>query len=120
VDDRQAVIEAVRDYWDGWFEGDPARMERALHPALSKRGVGLPGHEVTAPMTAPDMVGWTREGEGVATRPADSGYDIAVNDLYHDIATVTVTSAIYREYLHLARTAEGWRILAATYTNVRD
>ena len=33
-----AAIEAcVRDYFEGWFDGDAARMERALHPELAKR-----------------------------------------------------------------------------------
>ena len=44
--------------------------------------------------------------------------DITVNDVYDQIATLTVRSAIYREYLQLVKTAEGWRILNALYMNV--
>ena len=35
--DRTAVIGVVLDYFEGWFSGDAARMERALHPELCKR-----------------------------------------------------------------------------------
>jgi hypothetical protein len=40
--------------------------------------------------------------------------------LYDGIATVTVYSGIYREYLHLVQTADGWKILNALYTRVRE
>ena len=35
--DEAAVVSAVLDYFDGWFDGDAGRMERALHPGLAKR-----------------------------------------------------------------------------------
>jgi hypothetical protein len=39
----------------------------------------------------------------------------AVRDYYEGIASVTVRSAPYYEYLHLVRTREGWRIANALY-----
>ncbi len=76
VDERttaeQAVLSAVLDYFEGWFDGDAARMERALHPGLAKRSLGRDGRtldEITA--------GWmsTRrdEGSGVNETPATAG-----------------------------------------------
>jgi hypothetical protein len=121
MDDEDAIVATVKDYWDGWFDGDAERMERALHPALAKTGVrvdasGLP---ITAAMTAEDMIGWTRDGDGVAEKPADPASEITINDIYHQIATVTVRSGIYREYLHLVKTPDGWKILNALYMRVR-
>jgi hypothetical protein len=122
MDDQDAIIATTRDYWEGWFDGDPERMERALHPDLAKTGVSTDpaGQQATETMTAEQMIGWTRDGEGVANRPADFRYEVTVNDVYHEIATVTVHSAIYREYLHLVKTADGWRIRNALYTRVKD
>ena len=37
--DNEAIIATVMDYFEGWFDGNPERMERALHPNLDKRGV---------------------------------------------------------------------------------
>ncbi|SNT64388.1 Putative lumazine-binding [Asanoa hainanensis] len=120
MDDRSAILATVRDYWDGWFAGDAERMTGALHPDLVKRGAAIDGTlgKLTGVMTADDMTRWTREGEGIATRPVDTTYEVTVDDVYDQIATVTVRSAIYREYLHLVKTQDGWRILNALYTNV--
>jgi hypothetical protein len=41
--------------------------------------------------------------------------DVQVEDLYGDIASVTVRSAVYREYLHLVRTSAGWKIADALW-----
>ena len=122
MDDKSAIVATVRDYWEGWFGGDAGRMERAVHPRLTKTGVVLDasGPRITGSMTAADMIGWTRAGEGVAQKPADTAVTIAISDLYHEIATVTVHSGIYREYLHLAKTPAGWKILNALYTGTRE
>ena len=120
MDDQGPIVATVRDYWEGWFDGDRDRMTRALHPELVKRGAAIDGTSgtLTAVMTAENMIGWTHEGEGIATRPSDATYDVTVNDVYDQIATVTMRSAIYREYLQLVKTADGWRILNALYMNV--
>ena len=122
MDDRDAIAGTVRDYWEGWFDGDAERMERAVHPSLAKTGVVIDtsGPRITRSMTADDMIRWTRAGEGVAEKPADPAFEITVNDVYHEIATATVRSGIYREYLHLARTPDGWRILNALFTRMRE
>jgi hypothetical protein len=95
-------------------------MRRALHPALAKTGLGpdASGQRISRPMTADEMIGWTRDGEGVAEKPADFTYTITVNDTYQGIASATVHSGVYREYLHLVSTPEGWKILNALYTRV--
>lgn len=66
------------------------------------------------------MIRWTRAGEGVAEKPADAAYELTIDDIYHEIATATVRSGIYREYLHLAKTSDGWKILNALYMRVRE
>ena len=120
MDDRAAIVETVTNYWEGWFAGDPDRMRLALHPRLVKTGAGISGPDnlLTPAMSADQMVGWTRDGIGVAAKPDDPAYEIVVNDVYHPIASVTVHSGVYREYLLLGLTPEGWRIVKAFYTNV--
>jgi Putative lumazine-binding len=113
--DTQPIIATVLDYFEGWFEGDATRMERALHPELAKRGVKA---GVVHSMTAPQMIGWTRDGEGPREKPADPAIRITVTEVFQDIACVVVHSAIYIEYLQLARTPAGWRIVNALYMRV--
>jgi hypothetical protein len=107
-----AVAATVRDYFEGWFDADPVRMERALHPALAKRTQeGDPDVRTT---TRERMVEATAAGEG-RLAGADRTLEITVVDAYQSIATVVVRSAVYREYLHLVRTGDGWRIVNALW-----
>jgi hypothetical protein len=105
-------IEAtVRDYFEGWYDADVDRMRRALHPALAKRSL----HEGDVRSTTRDrMVELTEAGEG-RSDGADRTLEISVLDVHGDIATVVVRSAVYREYVHLVRTDDGWRIVNALW-----
>jgi hypothetical protein len=108
--ERAAVVATVLDYFEGWFEGDAERMERALHPALAKRGPEL------RTVTKEQMVAWTDAGEGKAVDPGPGRrIDVSVVDVHGDIASAVVDSDVYREYLHLARTDDGWKIVNALW-----
>ena len=113
----EAITATVMDYFEGWFDGDAARMGRAVHPDLVKRGVraAATGAQLSAPSTAAQMITWTSDGEGKAERHADLAIKVRVDDVHGEIATATVTSAVYIEYVQLVRTAEGWRIVSALY-----
>ena len=115
--DNKAIIATAMDYFEGWFDGNAERMARALHPNLDKRGVrtGTTGVLLSDSRTAPQMIGLTRDGEGKAERPADLAIKVRVDDIHEQIATATVYSAVYIEYLQLMRTAEGWRIVNTLY-----
>ena len=108
--DRAAVVATALDDFEGWFDGDAERMERALHPELAKRGPGL------RTVTKDEMVAWTAEGEGKGVDPGPRRrIDVTVVDVYGNIASVVVDSDVYREYLHLVRTDDGWRIVNALW-----
>jgi hypothetical protein len=115
--DNDAIIATAMDYFEGWFDGDAERMARALHPDLDKRGVNVDttGGQLSDSRTASQMIGWTRHGEGKAERPADLAIKVRVDDIYQQIATATVYSAVYIEYLQLMRTPQGWRIVNALF-----
>jgi hypothetical protein len=111
--DAAAVKQTVLDYFEGWFEGDPARMERALHPELVKRSLerNASGGESLRTITAPMMVEATAQGGAKENHPGELRIDIEIEDILGDLANVTVRSAVYIEYLHLARGADGWKIV---------
>ena len=116
--DEAAVVAAALDYFEGWFEGDATRMDRALHPGLAKRSLSQGDPESTDPssLTKERMVELTGAGGGKGESP-DGGLriDVEVVDLHGNIASVVVRSAVYREYLHLVRTDEGWKIVNALW-----
>jgi hypothetical protein len=112
-DNGEAIRAAVLDYFEGWFDGDPERMRRALHPALSKRSYGEDRARTPAlsSLTADQMVAWTALGEGRTDDPDDRATTIEVVDVSRTIASATVRSGEFVEYVHLVQTAGGWRIV---------
>jgi hypothetical protein len=110
MDDEAAVVAAALDYFEGWFDGDVQRMDRALHPDLVKRSSG----EKLSVTTKERMLELTAAGDG-AEDGKDRRLDVSIEDLHGDIASVTVRSAVYREYLHLVRTRDGWKIANALW-----
>ena len=108
--ERAAIVATVLDYFEGWFDGDAERMERALHPALAKRGPGL------RTVTKDQMVAATAAGEGKKVDPGPGRrIDVTVVDVHGSIASAVVDSDVYREYLHLVRTDDGWKIVNALW-----
>jgi hypothetical protein len=114
VSDEDLIKQSVLDYFEGWFDGDAERMQRALHPGLAKRALMADGLSLDE-TTAPWMVEATKEGVGRGRDPGDRNIEIVVEDVYRNIASATVRSSVYREYVQLVRTAEGWKIVNALW-----
>jgi Putative lumazine-binding len=87
-------------------------MERALHPDLVKRSLAADGSSVAA-LSVVEMIDATEEGIGRTRDPGTERrrIEIRIDHVHDDIATVTVTCAVYVDYLHLVRTRGGWKIV---------
>jgi hypothetical protein len=105
-----AVVSTVLDYFEGWFDGDAARMERALHPNLAKRAPATDGRTLDE-TTAEWMIEATGRGLGRERDPGDRGIEVEVEDIHGAIANVTVRSSVYREYVQLVQMPDGWKIV---------
>ena len=110
-EDRQRIVASATDYIESWIAGDADRMARCMHPELVKRSISpdpqTRGCNVHT-MTRAEMVAETAAGEGAE----DAGpYQVSVLDAYGDLATVSVLSAAYMDYLHIARCGDAWLIL---------
>ena len=114
--DRDAIARVARDYFEGWFEGDAARMERALHPDLAKRSPDdAPAPGELEKLTAREMIDATAKGVGKTRDVPDRRIEVEVEHVHRDIANVTVRSAVYIEYLQLVRMRGGWKIVNALW-----
>jgi hypothetical protein len=109
------IVNAVLDYFEGWFEADAERVERALRPLLCKRSVEEDG-ETLLTLTADRMVEAARSGAGRDESQDDNAIVISVEDVYGVIANATVSSAVYREYVQLVNTPEGWKVVNTLWT----
>jgi hypothetical protein len=116
-DDAAAITACLLDYFEGWFDGDAGRMDRALHPGLAKHAIGQDSArtETLDLATKEEMVEATRNGRGRQRDVPDRAIRIDVVSVSGDIASVVVHSAVYVEYALLARTGEGWRITSTLW-----
>jgi len=115
TDERAAIERTVTAYFDSWFEGDPERMARVLHPQLAKRRAADAGSELLD-VPADDLV------DDVASGPKtgwDRHYDIQVVAMDDGMASVVVHSDPFTEYIHLARFDNGWQIVNTFYRRNR-
>ena len=116
IAERNAIVRAALDYFEGWFEGDAARMRRAVHPDLAKRSPDdAPAPGELEKLTAQEMIERTAEGIGKTRDLPDRRLEVEVDHVHREIANVTVRSNVYVEYLHLVRTREGWKIVNALW-----
>ena len=114
----EAAIRATcLDYFDGWFDGDAERMDRALHPALAKIAIGQDKNRSGEPMldTKETMVEATRKHLGAARDLPDRKIRVDVTARSGDIASAVIHSAVYIDFVQLYRTPDGWKITQALW-----
>ena len=106
-DDIIQIEAAVSDYVEGWYSGDVGRMDRCLHNDLVKRIPTSADGDLQA-VSKTRMLELTAGGGGEMIDPQ---YETVVLHVSQDIASVVVTSPEYVDFLHLARTTDGWKIV---------
>lgn len=111
--DSAAIRATALDYIEGWYTGDAARMERALHPELAKRIVqtDAQGRSRLGQQSAMTLVSNTRRGGG-SDIPADKRKsEVRILDVYGNAASVRVQAASWVDYLHVAKSNGRWVIV---------
>ena len=110
--DREAVIACVRDYIDGWYEGDAERIANALHPDLMKRTVrSKDGADFLSPVSCAKMIEYTRAGAGKKSALKNQVNEVIVLDMMKKTATAKSISHEFVDYIHLARIDGKWWIV---------
>ena len=111
--DTAAIKQTALDYIEGWYEGNPERMERALHPELAKRIVRTSpeGYSRLDQMSAMSLVLGTRRGGGKNTPAEKQQKDVTILDVYENAASVKVVASDWIDYLHMAKSNGRWVII---------
>ena len=111
--DSAGIRQAALDYIDGYYTGDGARMERAVHPELAKRIVRTneQGRSQLGQMSAMTLVMGTRAGGGKDTPMAGRREDVTILDIYQNAASAKVYASGWVDYLHLAKWNGRWVIV---------
>jgi hypothetical protein len=111
--DSAAIKSAALDYIQGWYTGDAARMERAVHPELAKRIVRSDslGNFRIDQQSAMTLVQGTRNGYGKTTPATDRHDDVRILDIYRNAASARVNASYWVDYLQLAKWHGRWVIV---------
>lgn len=112
--DTAAIRATALDYIEGWFDGDPDRMARALHPELVKRIVvsdEVTEREWIDGMGFTKLVEGTRRGFGREIPGEDRRTDVTIFDITSRAATVKLDAGPWVDYMHLVRVDGEWEIL---------
>ena len=115
-EDFDAIMQTSMDYVDGWFNAEPQRMRRALHPDLVKRTLvrdpDTGTWQLFRPTSAEMMVEYTRKGGGSQVPKSERLYQVTITNVFRHIASVTCVSPHFMDYLHLAKIeGQGWLIV---------
>lgn len=111
--DKAAIIATALDYIEGWYEANPERMERALHPDLAKRIVmtSAEGRSQLQQMSAMGLVQGVKRGGGKNTPKEKQQKDVTILDVYDNAASVKVVASDWVDYLHIAKFNGKWVIV---------
>lgn len=111
--DSAGIRQAALDYIEGYYEGDGARMERAVHPELAKRIVRTneQGRSQLGQMSAFTLIMGTRNGGGRDTPVANRRKDVRILDIYQNAASAKIDASDWVDYLHLAKWNGRWVIV---------
>jgi hypothetical protein len=111
--DSSSIRATALDYV-GWYEGNPERMGRALHPELVKRIVvsdTATGRSVLQNMGASALVNGTRHGFGKSTPKNQQQKDVTILDIFGNAASAKAVMAEWIDYLQLAKVDGKWVIV---------
>jgi len=112
--DSAGIRAAAMDYIEGWYAGDAARMEKALHPELAKRVVTTDtrtGRSQLESIGAMTLVLRTRAGGGSRTPKEQQQKDFSILDVFNNAAVAKVVASDWVDYLELAKWNERWVIV---------
>jgi hypothetical protein len=116
--DTELVRAVALDYIEGWYPGDAERMNRSLHDDLVKR-THLSGDQAAdadlRAVSKARMVELTANGGG--TDVAEPAIEVFVDDVSADIACARTVCTDFVDYLHMAKTPNGWKIASILFRN---
>lgn len=118
--EKEAVTATAMNYVEGWYEGNAERMDKALHPELSKRGIQPfqpTGGVLLTFATKSNMVDYTKAGFGKL--PAgERKISVEILEIHGPMAAVKVTSAKFVDFLQMAKIDGAWSIVHALWVPV--
>ncbi len=117
----QAIKEAVLDYIEGLYYMMPDRIERSVHPDLSKRGLRETGNDTNyeTHLMPFDELREAAETANINGRiPQEAPRDIEILDKSGKTASVRLVSFWGVEYIHLIQENGKWQIIHILWQSI--
>lgn len=114
----QAVRQAAASFAESYLQGDPAGMETSIHPAIVRRGVVRSkrgGESFLMNANAETILKDAREGK-IKLPEGEEAIAVEVLDVSEEVASASISTAIFHDYLTLVRDGESWRVAATLWT----
>ncbi|MGB7601940.1 MAG: nuclear transport factor 2 family protein [Candidatus Sulfotelmatobacter sp.] len=110
TDDSSAIRATVRNYIEGYYNGDANRLEQTLHPHYLKHVIhgDIPMREQTGTQMSQQV---RSHGDSDVPR-ADRTEQISVLDISGDIASAKLVTPHWMDYMTLSKLDGQWKILS--------
>ena len=116
--DSLAIINVAQDYAEGWYSGDPVRMERALHPDFNKARPfrSSPTSGITFNYsTNSQLIEGARAKAGLLDE-SKRKLTVTVLNVNGVVANIKVNSSQFNDYLQLLKIDNQWKIVNVLWT----
>ena len=112
-EDEAGIRATALDYVEGYYEGNPDRMEQALHPHLAKRiaRTDANGHTRLDQMSAMELVQIIRTGSGKNIPKDKQVKNVVILDVFGNAASVRAEMLEWIDYMHMAKVNGKWKII---------
>lgn len=118
MDEEEAIKAAALDYIEGFYEANPERVKRGVHPLLAKRGIMKYGDvEVLEVMTSEQLAAAAMLYYANRNPGPDALRTVTILDRLDQTASVKVTSEEWVDYMHLAKMNGRWVIVNVLWQN---
>lgn len=122
-EDSLNIRQTAMNYIQGYYEGNPEMMEKALHPELAKRIVRTDpqsGRQRLDQMSALTLINITRAGGGKSIPPDQRIFEFQILDITGNNASVRTVAKGFFDYIHMSKWNGEWRIVNVLWDFVKN
>jgi len=101
--------QTIKNYVEGWYDKDAARIKKAMHPLLAKQGIAPDQEGGIRLIDLPTLLEVTTEYGG--DKGLGRTLDMKILATEGNIASAMVISNEYTDYMHLVEIDKQWQIL---------
>jgi hypothetical protein len=107
------ILEAITHYAQGWYQGDVARMQKALHPALAKRAwlTAQDGNTSLSEFPTEKLLERVAKIAPDTYKDANKRMDIQILINTNGMASAVLEMDQWTDYMHLVCINGNWSIM---------